>query len=176
MTDYKEGFTVPHHSFHPSSPSIAHRPPHQHQRIATRKTLSSSKMGDELLNQPPSLFLHDVRLINKCMEGPSVDDCSFLAYASVVNIKVVGTWGDERTIAIHSSPAVARRSSWPLSLSRKTRVPGGLLTLTYALHKTVLAYLEPNWVQEGGEGEGREGEKKGERRERGGGSHGGTPQ
>ena len=151
MTDYKEGFTVPHHSFHPSSPSIAHRPPHQHQRIATRKTLSSSKMGDELLNQPPALFLHDVRLINKCMEGPSVDDCSFLAYASVVNIKVVGTWGDERTIAIHSPAAVP---------AVRTRVPGGLLALAVDLHKTVLAYLEPNWVQEGEEGEGREGEKK----------------
>ena len=113
-------------------------------------------MGDELLNKPPFRYLHDVR---RDMEDPSVDDCSFLAYASVVNIKVVGTWGDERTIAIHHTPAVVKSTPAAVPAVR-TRVPGGLLALAVDLHKTVLAHLEPNWVQEGEEGEGREGEKK----------------
>jgi hypothetical protein len=83
------------------------------------------------------------------MEGPAVDDVSFLAYASVVNLKVVGTWGDERTITVHSFPAVVK-STPPAAAAVRTHVPFGLLALADDLHKTVLACLKPNWVREGG--------------------------
>jgi len=83
------------------------------------------------------------------MEGPTVDDVSFLAYASVVNLKVVGTLGDERTITVHSFPAVVK-STPAAAPAVRTRVPFGLLALADDLHKTVLACLKPNWVREGG--------------------------
>jgi hypothetical protein len=89
------------------------------------------------------------------MEG-NVDGHSFLAYASVVNMKVGGILEDERTIAVQSSPAVAKRnSSAVLSLGRRTR-HFGLLGLGRQGHLKVLECLKPNWVQEDGEGE-REG-------------------
>jgi hypothetical protein len=90
------------------------------------------------------------------MEGPAVDDVSFLAYASVVNLKVVGTWGDERTITVHSFPAVVK--STPAAPAMRS-APFGLLALAGDLHKTVLACLKPNWVREGGGG--REGGRGG---------------
>jgi hypothetical protein len=97
-------------------------------------------------------LLHVADLINT-----EVDSSNCLAYASVVNMKVGGTLGDERTITVHSSPAVVK-SAPAAAPSARTRVPVGLLALAGDLHQNVLAYLKPNWVQ-GGEGE-REGGSK----------------
>ena len=97
------------------------------------------------------------------MESPAVDDVSFLAYASVVNMKVVGTLGDERTITVHPSPAVVKGTPAAVPAVR-TRVSVDLLALADDLHQNILAYLQPNWVQGG------EKRKGGGRIERGGGS------
>jgi hypothetical protein len=78
-------------------------------------------------------------------EGGS-SNYSYSAYASVVNMKVGGTLGDERTITVHSSPAVAKKNV--------PAVPVGLLKLDKHTHWKVLEYLKPNWVL--GTGGGRE--------------------
>ena len=78
------------------------------------------------------------------MKGP-VDDLSFLAYASVANMKVRGILGDERTITVHASPAVVKTTPVAVPTVR-TRISVGLLTLDRHAHLNVLTYLQPNWV------------------------------
>jgi hypothetical protein len=74
-----------------------------------------------------------------------VDSC--LSYAITVNMKVVGTLGNEDSILVESSaPAVAK--------SAPAAVPFGLLALDRHAHLNVLAYLQPNWVQCVGRGGG----------------------
>jgi hypothetical protein len=78
------------------------------------------------------------------MKDP-VDDLSFLAYASVANMKVQGIFRDERSITVHASPAVVKTTPVAVPAVR-TRVPVGLLTLDRHAHLNVLTYLQPNWV------------------------------
>ena len=69
----------------------------------------------------------------------------YLSYAITINMKVGGTLGNETSIVVESSaPAVAKRAP---------EVPFGLLALDTGAHLNVLAYLQPNWVQWGGERE-----------------------
>jgi hypothetical protein len=92
------------------------------------------------------------------MGGHPVD--GYLAYASVVNMKVGGALGDEGSIVVQSTVAVAKNA---------TSVSIGLLKLDRHAHLNVLAYLKPNWVQWGGNGLGgreREREKKKQRERR----------
>ena len=63
---------------------------------------------------------HMADLINTEVDK-EVDSSNFLAYCSVVNMKVEGTLGDERTIAVQFSPAVVkRRPSTVLPLGERT--------------------------------------------------------
>ena len=62
----------------------------------------------------------------------------FLAYASVVNIKVGGVLGINDSIVVQHSPAVTKSAP---------AVPFGLLALDRHAHLNVLAYLHPNWVR-----------------------------
>jgi hypothetical protein len=75
----------------------------------------------------------------------------FLAYASVVNMKVAGTLGDECSIAVQASPAM---------MKSKPKALVGLLALDRHAHLNVLAYLEPTWVHWGGGGGGGERERE----------------
>ena len=85
-----------------------------------------------------------------------VDSSNCLAYASVVNMKIEGTLGDERTIAVQFSPAVVkRRAPTVLPLGRRTH-GFGLLDLDRQGHLKVLEYLKPKWVR-GGWVDGRKG-------------------
>jgi hypothetical protein len=61
----------------------------------------------------------------------------FLSYASVVNMKVGGAWGNKRSIVVQASPAVAKNDP---------AIAVGLLMLDKSAHLKVLEYLEPNWV------------------------------
>ena len=69
-------------------------------------------------------------------------------------MKVGGIQGNERSITVQSSPAVAKGAT--------AVVPIGLLSLDRHVHLKVLAYLKPNWVKWGGKG-GRERERQGGR-------------
>ena len=112
-------------------------------------------MSTRLQHLDPQFSLsHMADLINTEVDK-EVDSSNFLAYASVVNMKVEGTFGDERTIAVQISPAVAKRkASTALPLGR--RMHGcGLLDLDRQGHLKVLEYLKPDWVRGGRE------EKKG---------------
>ena len=83
-----------------------------------------------------------------------VESSNYLAYCSVVNMKVEGTLGDARTIAVQFSPAVAKRSAATVLPLRRRTHGCGLLDLDRQGHLKVLEYLKPNWVR-GGRGEGR---------------------
>jgi hypothetical protein len=93
------------------------------------------------------------------MEVHPVD--GFLGYASVVNMKVGGTLGNEGSIWVQSTPAVVKRAP-AAGPDGRTRVPVGLLKLDRHLHLKVLKYLEPTWVKGG--------VREGDRRARWGGS------
>jgi len=87
---------------------------------------------------------HMAELINREVDK-EVDSSNYLAYASVVNMKAEGTLGDERTIAVQSSPAVVKRraSAFPTHGC-------GLLDLDKQGHLNVLEFLKPNWEVKGG--------------------------
>jgi hypothetical protein len=87
---------------------------------------------------------HNVATRNR-MEFQPVD--GFLGYASVVNMKVGGTLGNEGSIWVQSTPPAVVKSEPAASPDGRTRVPTGLLKLDGHAHRTVLKYLEPTWVQ-----------------------------
>ena len=84
------------------------------------------------------------------MEGQPAD--GFLGYASVVNMKVGGTLGNEGSIWVRSTPPAVVKSAPAASPDGRTRVPVGLLKLDGHAHRTVLKYLEPTWVHRGTQG------------------------
>jgi hypothetical protein len=86
------------------------------------------------------------------MEGQPVD--GFLGYASVVNMKVGGTLGNEGSIWVRSTPPAVVKSEPAASPDGRTPVPVGLLQLDGHAHRTVLKYLEPTWVHRGVGGRG----------------------
>ena len=103
-------------------------------------------MSTRLQHLDPQFSLsHMADLINTEV-NKEVDSSNFLAYASVVNMKVEGTFGDARTIAVQISPAVAKRRAFTaLPLGR--RMHGcGLLDLDRQGHLKVLEFLKPDWV------------------------------
>ena len=108
-------------------------------------------MSIRLQHLDPQFSLsHMAELINREVDKEA-DSSNYLAYASVVNMKAEGTLGDERTIAVQFSPAVAkRRVSTVLPLGRRMH-GGGLLDLDRQGHLKVLEYLKPDWVRGGRE-------------------------
>jgi hypothetical protein len=82
--------------------------------------------------------------IHARMEGQPVD--GFLGYASVVNMKVGGTLGNEGSIWVRSTPPAVVKSAPAAGPDGRTPVPVGLLQLDGHAHRTVLKYLEPTWV------------------------------
>jgi hypothetical protein len=113
-------------------------------------------MSTRLQHLDPQFSLsHMADLVNTEVDK-KVDSSNFLAYCSVVNMKAEGTLGDERTIAVQSSPAVVkRRASAAFSLGGPTH-GCGLLDLDKQGHLNVLEFLKPNWEVKGG-GREREG-------------------
>ena len=108
-------------------------------------------MSIRLQHLDPHFNLSDMtELINREVDK-EVESSNYLAYCSVVNMKVKGTFGDERTIAVQISPAVVKRkASAALPLGR--RIHGcGLLDLDRQGHLKVLEYLKPDWVRGGRE-------------------------
>jgi hypothetical protein len=117
-------------------------------------------MSIRMRNLDPGFNLSQMADLIKTEVDKEVDSFNCLAYASVVNMKIEGTLGDERTIAVQFSPAVVkRRASSVLPLGRRTH-GFGLLDLDRQGHLQVLEYLKPDWVRRG-RTEGRKGERGG---------------
>jgi hypothetical protein len=114
-------------------------------------------MSMRMRNLDPQFNLSQMARLIKAEVDKEVDSSNCFAYASVVNMKMEGTLGDERAIAVQFSPAVVkRRASATLPLGRRTH-GFGLLDLDRQGHLKVLEYLKPDWVREEGEGEGGRG-------------------
>jgi hypothetical protein len=71
----------------------------------------------------------------------------YFAYASVVNMKVAGTWGNQQSIVVQPFPAVKKKNA----VAGRHRVTAGLLSLDRFAHLIVLKFMEPSLeVKEGG--------------------------
>ena len=88
--------------------------------------------------RPEDQFLED-------LPENTVDDGSLLAHATVMNLGVTGTWGDESTIKM-CAPAIV--ISKPVVLrTRAHRTHRLIRSMSRALVVNIATYLMPNWVR-----------------------------